>query len=99
MEVTATQIKQNSAILNEALREDIVVTRRRKPYVVIVDYDKYMKLEKLAWECEAARKAESLQNRWLQSAKEGESGADGEERAFYDALEVEAMQVMERPDD
>ena len=39
--VTASEIKQNSTILQNALRDDILVTKRDKPFVVIMDYEKY----------------------------------------------------------
>ena len=42
--VTASEIKQNSTILQNALRDDILVTKRDKPFVVIMDYEKYKKL-------------------------------------------------------
>jgi len=42
--VTASQIKQNSTILQNALKSDMLVTKREKPFVVIVDYDRYKEL-------------------------------------------------------
>ena len=42
--ISATQIKQNSARLQEALREDILITKRDKPFVVVMDYEKYIKI-------------------------------------------------------
>jgi prevent-host-death family protein len=42
--VTASEIKQNSTILQNALRDDILVTKRDKPFVVIMDYEKYKNL-------------------------------------------------------
>lgn len=42
--ISATQIKQNSVRLQKALREDILITKRDKPFVVVMDYEKYMKL-------------------------------------------------------
>ncbi|NEW61112.1 hypothetical protein GSY74_07435, partial [Sulfurovum sp. bin170] len=42
--VTASEIKQNSTILQNALKSDMLVTKRDKPFVVILDYDRYLKL-------------------------------------------------------
>jgi PHD/YefM family antitoxin component YafN of YafNO toxin-antitoxin module len=42
--VTASQIKQNSTLLQNALRDDLLVTKRDKPYVVVLDYQRYQEL-------------------------------------------------------
>ena len=42
--VTASEIKQNSTILQNALKSDMLVTKRDKPFVVILDYDRYQML-------------------------------------------------------
>jgi prevent-host-death family protein len=99
MRITATQIKQNSAILQEALKEDIVVTKREKPFVVIIDYEKYRKLEKMAKEYETTQKAKTMQNLWLKSAKESEKRLNRDDKELYDAINREAMSVMDRADD
>jgi len=39
--ITASQIKQNSTILQNALREDLLVTKRNAPFVVVMDYQRY----------------------------------------------------------
>ena len=44
--ISATEIKQNSTRLQEALRDDILITKRDKPFVVVMDYEKYTKLKK-----------------------------------------------------
>ena len=41
---SATEIKQNSVRLQEALRDDILITKRDKPFVVVMDYEKYIKI-------------------------------------------------------
>ena len=99
MKVTATQIKQNSAILQEAVKEDIVVTKRDKPFVVIVEYDKYLELEAQAQRYREELRAQKMQNRWLESARESESKMGKEEHELYRAIEQQAQKVMERPDD
>ena len=42
--VTASEIKQNSTILQNALKDDMLVTKRDKPFVVVVDYERYREL-------------------------------------------------------
>jgi len=39
--ITASQLKQNSMTLQDALRGDLLVTKRDKPFVVVMDYKKY----------------------------------------------------------
>ncbi len=42
--VTASEIKQNSTILQNALKDDMLITKRDKPFVVVVDYERYKEL-------------------------------------------------------
>ncbi|KIM08280.1 MAG: hypothetical protein KU38_09855 [Sulfurovum sp. FS08-3] len=56
--VTASEIKQNSSILQNALRDDMLVTKRDKPFVVVVDYERYMKL--------IAQNSETSQKNWIE---------------------------------
>ncbi|NOZ90407.1 MAG: hypothetical protein GXO60_03870 [Epsilonproteobacteria bacterium] len=42
--ITASDIKKNSMILQNALKDDLLVTKRDKPFVVIVDYERYLEL-------------------------------------------------------
>ena len=44
--ISATEIKQNSVRLQEALRGDILITKRDKPFVVVMDYERYIKINK-----------------------------------------------------
>jgi prevent-host-death family protein len=39
--ISASEIKQNSTLLQNALREDLLITKRNKPFVVVMDYKKY----------------------------------------------------------
>jgi len=43
--ITASDLKQNSMKLQDALRDDLLVTKRNKPFVVVMDYEKYIKLQ------------------------------------------------------
>jgi prevent-host-death family protein len=42
--ISASELKQNSTKLQEALRDDLLITKRDKPFVVVMDYEKYIKL-------------------------------------------------------
>ena len=42
--ITASDLKQNTMRLQDALRGDMLVTKRDKPFVVVMDYEKYVKL-------------------------------------------------------
>ncbi len=42
--ISASMIKQNSTLLQNALREDLLITKRDKPFVVVMDYKKYQEL-------------------------------------------------------
>lgn len=43
--ITASDLKQNTMRLQDALRDDLLVTKRNKPFVVVMDYEKYKKIE------------------------------------------------------
>ena len=45
--ISASEIKQNSVRLQEALREDLLITKREKPFVVVMDYEKYKKIQNI----------------------------------------------------
>jgi PHD/YefM family antitoxin component YafN of YafNO toxin-antitoxin module len=42
--ITASDIKRNSTLLQNALKDDLLVTKRDKPFVVIIDYERYLEL-------------------------------------------------------
>ncbi len=42
--ISTTEIQKNSLRLQEALRDDILITKRDKPFVVVMDYEKYLRL-------------------------------------------------------
>ena len=44
MTITATQLKQQTYLLDSAIKEDIQVTKRDRPFVVIVDAQRYEEL-------------------------------------------------------
>ena len=39
--IAASDLKQNSMRLQDALRDDLLVTKRDKPFVVVMDFEKY----------------------------------------------------------
>jgi prevent-host-death family protein len=44
MTISATELKQKSHLLENVKREDIVVTKRDRPFAVIMDIDRYREL-------------------------------------------------------
>ncbi len=44
MNISATELKQQAHLLNSVKNEDIIVTKRSKPFAVIIDYEKYQKM-------------------------------------------------------
>lgn len=44
--ITSSTLKQNTMLLQNAFRNDLLITKRNKPFVVVMDYEKYQKLEK-----------------------------------------------------
>ncbi len=46
MTITATQLKQQTYLIDNAIKEDIKVTKRDRPFVVIVDAQRYEELLK-----------------------------------------------------
>ena len=41
MTITATQLKQETYLIDNAIKEDILVTKRGRPFVVIMDAKRY----------------------------------------------------------
>ena len=44
MTITSTQLKRKTSLVDNAVEEDILVTKRGKPYVVIIDDTRYEEL-------------------------------------------------------
>ncbi len=42
--ISASEIKKNSTLLQNALKGDLLVTKKDKPFVVIMDYKRYKTL-------------------------------------------------------
>ncbi len=63
--ITATELKQNSIRLQDALRGDLLVTKRDKPFVVVMDYEKYKLIEQYIYKIandETYRAINNLEN-------------------------------------
>jgi PHD/YefM family antitoxin component YafN of YafNO toxin-antitoxin module len=63
--ITASELKQNSMRLQDALRSDLLVTKREKPFVVVMDYQKYKLIEQYIYKIandETYRAIENLEN-------------------------------------
>jgi len=43
--ITASELKKNSTRLQDALRGDLLITKRQKPFVVVIDYEKYINIK------------------------------------------------------
>jgi len=73
--VTASEIKQNSTILQNALRDDMLVTKRDKPFVVVLDFKRYEEL--------IAREKQQKNSNWID-----DTFASMSEEESEDLLEV-----------
>lgn len=62
MNITATQLKQDSHLLSHVKEEDIVITKRSKPFAVIVDYEKYNALTKEIQKAKIQEKLDALES-------------------------------------
>ena len=96
MKVSATQIRQNSALLQNAIKEDIFVTRRDRPFVVIVEHEKYRKMQEKLQRLEEERRADDLRNAWLESAKESAAVMDAGDEELYAAVNEQGRQILDR---
>lgn len=67
MTITATQLKQQTYLLDTAIKEDIQVTKRDRPFVVIVDAQRYDDL--LANQKEEKRDTKALLKAFLKESK------------------------------
>lgn len=67
MTITATQLKQQTYLLDKAIKEDIQVTKRDRPFVVIVDAQRYEGL--LANQKEEKRDTKSLLDEFKRVSK------------------------------
>lgn len=62
MHITSTELKQNTIDPVVLQREDIVITKREKPFAVIVDYTKYNQLVQQAKQNEINKKLSALES-------------------------------------
>jgi len=44
MQITSSKLKQQINILSSVRNEDIIITKRNKPFAVVIDYDKYQQI-------------------------------------------------------
>ena len=44
MTLTATQLKQETYFLDSVKKEDIIITKRDRPFAVLVDFDRYQSM-------------------------------------------------------
>lgn len=60
MNISATELRQHVHLLSSVRDEDIVVTKRDKPFAVIVDFEKYTELTKMYQHDKKSAKIEAL---------------------------------------
>ncbi len=87
MKITASKIRQNSSVLQKAIKEDIVVTKRDEPFVVIVDYEKYLEISSLAEKYKREHESQKMTDRWLSSAQESEQTLHSEDLNLKNELQ------------
>jgi PHD/YefM family antitoxin component YafN of YafNO toxin-antitoxin module len=58
---SSTHLKQNISILQNALRSDLLITKQNKPFVVVMDYQKYQALSQ-AGKIANAETMQAIQN-------------------------------------
>lgn len=62
MYITSTELKQNTIDPAVLQYEDIVITKREKPFAIIVDYAKYNQLVQQAKQNEINKKLSALES-------------------------------------
>lgn len=62
MNLTATQLKQDTHLLSHVKEEDIVITKRSKPFAVIVEYNKYLELTQDMQKVKIQKKLDALKS-------------------------------------
>ena len=61
MQISTTELKQHINILSSVKDEDIILSKRDKPFAVVVDYQKYQDLIKESQEREIEKKLKLLE--------------------------------------
>jgi len=62
LQITSTKLKQQINLLSNVKEDDIIVTKRDKPFAVIIDYDKYTKLMQQLQSQELEKKLNALES-------------------------------------
>ena len=60
MIITATQLKQESYLMDNVKKEDIIITKRDRPFAVLMDIEKYNELINLKNTNSNQKKIEAL---------------------------------------
>ena len=61
MTLTATQLKQQTYLIDNVKKEDIVITKRDRPFAVLIDIDRYHELLKKESRQKSSKKLEALE--------------------------------------
>lgn len=60
MNISVTQLKQQTHLLDHVKQEDIIITKREKPFPVVIDIERYRALIKEANESKLEHKLAAL---------------------------------------
>jgi prevent-host-death family protein len=89
MTITSTQLKQETYLIDNAIKEDILVTKRGRPFVVIMDATRYHELID-------NQLSEEDKTEQLDASKEPRAGWDDK---FKNMDETEYLQVSKKNKD
>jgi len=84
MTITATQLKQQTYLIDNAIKEDIKVTKRDRPFVVIVNAQRYEELLRNQKEKKPDKKAKLKALESLGSYALGGADIDAVKSSMYD---------------
>jgi prevent-host-death family protein len=70
MTITSTQLKQETHLIDNAIKKDILVTKRGRPFVVIMDATRYEEL--MANQIEQSDVVKNPRVGWDEKFKDGE---------------------------
>lgn len=62
MNITATQLKQDTHLLSFVKEEDIIITKRSKPFAVIIEYEKYKEITEDIQKAKIQKKLDALES-------------------------------------
>jgi len=82
MTLTATQLKQETFLLDNVKKEDIIITKRDRPFAVLIDIQRYKELIKNDKKDDRQKKLDAL--KLLGSYNLGGKGSKSIKEKMYD---------------